>query len=122
MQIAIAEPLAEIMEIHLEELGFLWSQWLAAIRCSDSDQNAITDLQGRIEAHTDGLVAMQEDAFWLLGPAVRSDNPMLALARDLLLAAYEQRASGSTGDRCSASGGRRGVGGRRTGALHGSLL
>lgn len=52
---ARAAYIAELHEHHLEELGFLWGRWRAALRDPDHTLANVADLEERIRAHLQGV-------------------------------------------------------------------
>jgi uncharacterized protein (TIGR02270 family) len=44
-----------LLERHLDEAGFLWAQREAAVQGTNHDLDSLVDLDGRLEAHLDGL-------------------------------------------------------------------
>lgn len=76
----IRTVIPEVFEAHLEELGFLWSQRRNALRSPDYRVRDLTELDARIEAHLQGLMAGGEAAVPLLEEGLTSDAPEAAFA------------------------------------------
>ena len=80
----------DIMEEHLEETGYLWGQWEAALDAPDYTLAEVAEVEERLFAHVDGLlVGGPPVAERLLLPALADDDPELVFA-----AAYSLLSSG----------------------------
>lgn len=80
----------DIMEEHLEEAGYLWSQWEAALDAPDYTLDDVAGIEERLFAHVDGLlVGGAPVAERMLLPALEDDDPERVFA-----AAYTLLSSG----------------------------
>ena len=72
--------MVDVHEEHLEELGFLWGQWRAALTDADYTLPAVAQLEERIRAHLQGVQVPGEDAWPRLLELLGADDPDLAFA------------------------------------------
>src|SRR5687768_14296182 len=65
----------DVLEEHLDEAAFLWSQWERALVSPSFELSDIAELEERLLAHLDGLVVGGETAASeLLLPALETDE------------------------------------------------
>ncbi|WIG95908.1 TIGR02270 family protein [Myxococcus sp. SDU36] len=93
----------DVLEEHLSEAAFFWSQWEHALVAPDYTLEETAELEERLLAHLDGLVAAGAVAIEVLAPVVHeSEDPgevfaaawsLLALAPSLMLDAVKARAT-----------------------------
>ena len=85
----------DILEEHLEELGFLWGQRRAALRSPLYSPRAFTHLEERIVAHLDGVLADGELALPLLEDTLAGEDfhAVFAAAYSLLNSKNETAAT-----------------------------
>jgi uncharacterized protein (TIGR02270 family) len=82
----------DILEEHLDEAAFLWSQWERALVAPDFDLSETAECEERLLAHLDGLVVGGEPAEELLLPALETDEATrISSAAFALLAGPGQR-------------------------------
>ncbi len=83
----------DVLEEHLDEAAFLWSQWERALRSPSYDLAETSELEERLLAHLDGLVVGGEvAAAELLLPALEtSDSERISSAAFALLAGTGKR-------------------------------
>lgn len=72
--------LLDIVEIHLDELPFLWGQRQAALRSPEYTGRSFLDLEERIAAHLDGILVVGAAANPLLNTALAADEPLPVFA------------------------------------------
>ncbi|HEX8702175.1 MAG TPA: TIGR02270 family protein, partial [Myxococcaceae bacterium] len=78
----------DVLEEHLDEASFLWSQWERALVASRFDLSDTAELEERLLAHVDGLVIGGEPAAAeLLLPGLETDEPERISASALALLA-----------------------------------
>ncbi len=70
----------DILEEHLEEVAFLWGRRRIALRSPEYTPRAIADLEERIAAHVQGVVAVAADGIELVRAALASDDADAAFA------------------------------------------
>jgi len=70
----------DILEEHLEEVAFLWGQRRAALRSPEYTPRSVADLEERIAAHVQGVVAVAADGIELVRAALASDDADAAFA------------------------------------------
>lgn len=70
----------DIADEHVEELGFLWGQRRAALRSSGYTIRALADLEERIAAHLQGVLAVGDHALPLLEDTLAQDDPLAVFA------------------------------------------
>jgi len=70
----------DILEEHVEELGFLWGQRQAALRSPGYTMRRLGDLEERIAGHLEGVLAVGEPALPLLDETLAQDDPLAAFA------------------------------------------
>src|SRR5687768_1642548 len=75
-----ATYIADLLDTHLEELGFLWGQWRAALRDPDYTLVAVAQLEERIRAHLQGVQVPGEQAVPRLVELLGGDDAELAFA------------------------------------------
>ncbi|HEU4457341.1 MAG TPA: hypothetical protein VFR81_30005 [Longimicrobium sp.] len=75
-----ATYIAELLDHHVEELGFLWGRWRAALGDPDYTVSAVAHLEERIRAHLQGVQAPGERALPRLTDALHGDDAELAFA------------------------------------------
>jgi uncharacterized protein (TIGR02270 family) len=90
---ATATYIVDILEEHLEELGFLWGQWRAALGDGDYTTAAVGELEERIRARLHGVCVPGERAWPRLMELLHGDDADLAFA-----AAYSLLHSGVPGN------------------------
>ncbi|ATB41574.1 hypothetical protein CYFUS_007040 [Cystobacter fuscus] len=78
------EWMRALLEVHCEELEWLWGQRLSAWRSAEYDTQALAQLDERIAAHTDALVLAGEEAL----PLVRECFEKAEAVPAALAAAY----------------------------------
>jgi len=72
----------DVLEEHLSEAAFLWTQWERALVAPDYTLDETAELEERLLAHLDGLVTAGRPAIELLAPKVREgEDPGEAFAR-----------------------------------------
>ena len=82
----------DIVEEHLEEAGFLWGRWEAALEAPDYRLCEVAEIEQRLFAHVEGLlVGGAPVASRVLLPALSDQDPELVFA-----AAYTLLSSGVT--------------------------
>lgn len=64
----------ELLEIHAEELEYLWGQRRTALTSPEYTAREFVDLNGRLEAHVQGLLAVPQALPELLYPFLESDE------------------------------------------------
>ena len=81
-----ARYIPELLEIHAEELEYLWGQRRTALTSPEYTLRDFVDLNGRIEAHVQGLLAVPQALPELLCPILESDerDAVFAAAYSLL--------------------------------------
>lgn len=77
---ARATYIADLLNTHLEELGFLWGRWRAALRDPDYTFVAVAQLEERIRAHLQGVQVPGEQALPRLVELLGGDDAELAFA------------------------------------------
>jgi uncharacterized protein (TIGR02270 family) len=77
---ARATYIADLLDLHLEELGFLWGRWRAALRDPDYTVVAVAQLEERIRAHLQGVQVPGDRALPRLVEALGGDDADLAFA------------------------------------------
>jgi uncharacterized protein (TIGR02270 family) len=77
---ARATYIADLLDTHLEELGFLWGRWRAALRDPDYTLLAVAQLEERIRAHLQGVQVPGEQALPRLVELLGGDDAELAFA------------------------------------------
>lgn len=104
--------LRDVLEEHLEEIGFLWELRREGLFSPDLTRPDLGRLEARIEAHVEGLLLARGDLLDLAGPGLLSDEPPVAFA-----SAYALLRSGREGAqevleafRAASGGGREGLG------------
>src|SRR2546426_7951091 len=70
----------DILEEHLEELAFLWSQRQAAVRDPAYTIRELTHLEERITAHLHGVLTIGEVALPLLEDTLSAEDPHIVFA------------------------------------------
>ncbi len=80
MSNATVTLIPDIFEEHLEELGFLWGRRQDALDSPRSSARDLRKLDGRIEAHVEGLLIAGERMVPLLRKGLWSDDPSVAFA------------------------------------------
>ena len=75
--------LPDVLEEHLDELGFLWGQRERALRSPVHTLRDLADLEARLEARLQGVLSYGERARPLLADALAGDDPDLVLAAAL---------------------------------------
>ena len=95
MAVTSDKILWDVMEEHLEEAGFLWTQWESALDAPDYTQDELTAREEqRLVAHLDALAlgdaAVAEE---LLLPALELDEAETSVAAALVLMAGEHGAA-----------------------------
>ena len=78
--------LVPLWEHHLDELGFQFGQWRAALGDPDHTIESVGELEERIRAHLAGVRVPGEQATPLLVEAMEGDDPDLAFAAAYALA------------------------------------
>lgn len=81
-----AAILTDVIEVHLDEAAWLWTQWERALVAPDHDLSDTSVVEERLLAHVDGLVeggAPVAEA--LLWPALESEDPPQVCAAVLAL-------------------------------------
>lgn len=66
----------DVLERHVEEIGFLWGQRQAALRSPDYTLTDVAALEDWIAAHLDGVRAARERAIPFLEAQLTSDDPL----------------------------------------------
>ena len=87
-----ATMIADILEEHFEELQFLWPQRRAALRSPRYTMRELGDLEGRIEAHVQGLLVGGMQTRPLLEPVLAEEDADVAFAAAYALLRFEQPA------------------------------
>ena len=82
-----ARYIPELLEIHAEQLEYLWGQRRTALTSPEYTLRDFVDLNGRIEAHVQGLLAVPQALPELLCPLIESDDGERGLRRRLFPAA-----------------------------------
>ena len=77
--------MVDVHEQHLEELGFLWGQWRAALTDADYTLPAVAHLEERIRAHLQGVQVPGERAWPRLLELLGADDPDLIFAASYAL-------------------------------------
>lgn len=77
--------LPDLVQEHLDEAAFLWTQRTAALRSIDYTLLDFAHLEGRLQAHMQGLTTVGEDAHALLEEAAASGEGAHAFAGGLAL-------------------------------------
>jgi uncharacterized protein (TIGR02270 family) len=77
---ATATYIADLLEEHLQELGFLWSRWRAALADPDYTIAGVAELEERIRAHLQGVQVPGERAWPRLRELLEAEDPDLAFA------------------------------------------
>src|SRR5688572_5068280 len=77
--------MVDVHEEHLEELGFLWGQWRAALTDADYTLPAVAHLEERIRAHLQGVQVPGERAWPRLLELLGADDPDLVFAASYAL-------------------------------------
>lgn len=77
---ATATYLVDVLDEHLDELGFLFGQWLGAQRDPDYTLRAVADLEERIRAHLQGVQVPGDKAWPHLLELLAGDDADLAFA------------------------------------------
>lgn len=72
--------LFDILEEHIEELGFLWEQRKDALGSSECTSSDVAELEERIQAHLQGILVGGEDAVLLLHERLAGDDPEIVFA------------------------------------------
>lgn len=72
--------LVNILEEHFEELQFLWPQRQSALRSPRYTLRELGELEGRIDAHVQGLLAGAEATRAFLEPFLGENDPVVAFA------------------------------------------
>jgi uncharacterized protein (TIGR02270 family) len=85
--------MADLLTEHFEELSFLWGQRLAALNSPVLTLRGLRDLEERIEAHVEGLLAGGENAVPLLLPGLLEAPANVAFASAYTLLRLEQPAA-----------------------------
>ncbi|HET6763122.1 MAG TPA: hypothetical protein VFH27_05600, partial [Longimicrobiaceae bacterium] len=80
MMPARARYIAGLLDTHLDELGFLWGRWRAALRDPDYTVAAVAQLEERIRAHLQGVLVPGEQALPRLVELLGDDDADLAFA------------------------------------------
>jgi uncharacterized protein (TIGR02270 family) len=71
----MSDTLMDVLEEHLDEAAFLWSQWERGLVAPNSVLNEVTGLEERLLAHVDGLVIGEASAAGrLLIPALEEQE------------------------------------------------
>ncbi len=70
----------EILEEHFEELAFLLGHWESAIRSAAWNRRSLKDLDERIEAHVEGLLAGGEETIPEGKGGLVNEDPMVSFA------------------------------------------
>jgi len=80
--------LLDVFEEHLNEAGFLWTQWEQALDAPDFSFEESLSLEGRLRAHLDGLVVGDAPVVeLLLTPSLDSEDPSLIFSATFALLA-----------------------------------
>lgn len=78
----------DVLEEHLDEAAFLWSQWESALVSAHHDLEDTAECEERLLAHVDGLVVGEKPAVEeLLLPGLETDEPECVSAAALALLA-----------------------------------
>jgi uncharacterized protein (TIGR02270 family) len=85
----------DILEEHLEELGFLWWQRQLALRHPSYTIREFSDLEERIQAHLQGIMVVGDGALPLLEESLSSDDDQSALAAASALLHFRASVSAS---------------------------
>lgn len=72
--------LPDVLEEHLDELGFLFGRWRTALRDPEETIRSVGDLEERIHAHRQGVLAVGERAHPLLSESLEGGDPDLTFA------------------------------------------
>jgi uncharacterized protein (TIGR02270 family) len=75
----------DILEQHVEELGFLWGQRQSALRSADYGFGAFLELEARISAHVHGIRVVGERGLAWIEPGLAADDPLEAFASGFAL-------------------------------------
>ncbi len=67
--------ITEVVEQHAEEAAFLWLLRNNAVRATNYDLTDLTELDGRIDAHLDGLRIAGDDGWEICKEALRFEEP-----------------------------------------------
>ena len=76
----IATHIPDILKEHIEELAFLWGQRQSAVRDPNYTIRELTQLEERITAHLQGVLAVGDIALPLLEDALGGDDPSMIFA------------------------------------------
>ncbi|HET9985773.1 MAG TPA: hypothetical protein VFQ38_19400 [Longimicrobiales bacterium] len=68
--------LPDVLEEHLEELGFLWGRRAGALRSAEETPRTLRRLDERIQAHLQGVLAVGERGLDLIAAGLDSDDPL----------------------------------------------
>jgi uncharacterized protein (TIGR02270 family) len=82
---ARATYIADLLDTNLEELGFLWGRWRAALRDPDYTVIAVAQLEERIRAHLQGVQVPGDLALPRLVELLGDDDADLAFAAAYVL-------------------------------------
>src|SRR5687767_1054910 len=72
--------LPDLLELHFEELQFLWARRRAALRSPTETPRELSALEERIEAHVQGLLAVGARMRPLVEPALTGEDRNAAFA------------------------------------------
>ncbi|MBX6362548.1 MAG: hypothetical protein IRZ00_01660 [Gemmatimonadetes bacterium] len=72
--------LPDVLEEHLEELGFLWGRRPVALRSEAETPRTVRHLDERIQAHVQGVLAVGEKGLDLIAAGLDSDDPLAVFA------------------------------------------
>ncbi len=84
-KLAYPKVFLDILELHFEELDFLWEQRQSIIFAADWNLQELHEHEERAEAHLDGLLVSQGHGVDLVLPALGSEEIFAATAATLLL-------------------------------------
>jgi uncharacterized protein (TIGR02270 family) len=90
---ALATFMPDILEEHLEELGFLWSQRRSAVWDPAYTIRELTDLEQRIQAHLHGVLVVGQKALPMLVERLGADDGMTAFGAAFALLHQEVEAA-----------------------------
>jgi uncharacterized protein (TIGR02270 family) len=77
--------ITDLLDHHLDELGFLWARWRGSLRDPDYTLKAVDELEERINGHVDGVRVPGEQAYPRLIELLEGEDADLVFAAALSL-------------------------------------